>query len=248
MKVQMRLITGILFLTAFLHPGSFAGTGEEHGGKMPGMQTHHFHIMMNHGIAMVAEGSNLVMLAGMKMTPDLDRPTFAHGQVMIANGKKVILRSLSGPEMMDMMKGEDATSPLMKYTHALGEAMLVVIDNLEKMDMKHMSSSESMTMHHMHITLNHALKMSAEGSNLVMLGQMGMAGKVDEFSIEHGKMMISNARALYTETMEGKAMKFMHGLGVTPENSPMMKLTYDLAESILKVIDLLGRMKPISTG
>jgi hypothetical protein len=77
---------------------------------------------------------------------------------------------------------------------------------------------------------------------------MGMAGKVDEFSIEHGKMMISNARALYTETMEGKTMKFMHGLGATPENSPMMKLTYDLAESILKVIDLLSRMKPISAG
>lgn len=248
MKVQMRLITKILLLTAFLHPGSFAMAGEEHGGKMPDMQTHHFHIMMNHGIAMVAEGSNLVMLAGMKMTTDLDRPTFAHGQVMIANGKKVILRSLSGPEMTDMMKGEDATSPLMNYTHALGEAMLVVIDNLEKMDVKHMSSSQSMTMHHMHITLNHVLQMAVEGSNLVMLGQMGMAGKVDEFSIEHGKMMMSNARSLYTETMEGKAMKFMHGLGVTPENSPMMKLTYNLAESILKVIDLLGQMKPISTG
>jgi hypothetical protein len=245
----MQMISGILIIAAFIYPGGIASAGEGHGsGDTSSMKMHHFHIMMNHGITMVAEGSNLVMLAGMKMTAPIDKPTLKHGQMMLAQGKMVIRRSLSGPEMEAMMKGKHADSPLMQYTHEIGEAMLNVIQILEKMDVGHMSDPNMMTMHHMHISLNHALHMASEGSNLVMLGQMGMAGDVDSFSVDHGKEMIENARGLYSEIMEGKPMQDIHGKGKSPEKSPMMKLTHELAESILKVIDLLDRMKPVSTG
>jgi hypothetical protein len=249
MRLKMQMIAGILLFAAFLHPGGIASAGEGQGsGDTSGMKMHHFHIMMNHGITMVAEGSNLVMLAGMKMAAPIDKPTLKHGQMMLAQGKEVIRRSLSGPEMEDMMKGKHADSPLMHYTHEIGEAMLKVIQILEKMDVWHMSDPNMMTMHHMHIALNHALQMASEGSNLVMLGQMGMAGDVDSFSVDHGKEMIENARGLYSEIMDGRPMQDMHEKGKFLENLPMMKLTNELAESILKVIDLLGRMKPVSTG
>lgn len=212
------------------------------------MAMHHIHIMMNHGIAMLTEGSNLVMLAGMKMTPPLDTPTLKHGQMMIASGKEVIQRSLSGPEMTEMMQGDHGKDPLMDYTHRLGEATLKVAHILSKMDLEHMSSPDTMTMHHMHITLNHALQMAAEGSSLIMIGQMGMAKGVDRFSIEHGREMISNARSLVRETMDGRVMKELHAGGVTRTKSMRMQTTHELAEAILKVIDLLEKMSPPEAG
>ncbi|MEJ2313516.1 MAG: hypothetical protein P8Y85_01780 [Nitrospirota bacterium] len=208
------------------------------------MMMHHVHIMMNHGLSMVTEGSNMAMLAQMEMTPSLDPMTLKHGRSMIADGKAVIQRSLSGPEMMGMHEAGTTpeTDPQMKYTHDLGEAMFKVVDILEKMSMEGMTSPDMMAMHHMHILLNHALDMYLEGSNMVMLGQMGMSGSVDDFSIEHGKMMMKNARALYTEVMEGKEMMKMHKGGMAPEKDPHMMETHKLAESILKVMDLLDKM------
>jgi hypothetical protein len=90
--------------------------------------------------------------------------------------------------------------------------------------------------------INHALGMAAEGSNLIMLGQMGMAGDVDTFTIEHGKMMMKDAKTMISEIMDDKAMKEMHAKGVSPEKDPMMKETHRLSELTLKIIDMLEKM------
>ena len=45
-------------------------------------------------------------------------------------------------------------------------------------------------MHHMHFMINHSVEMAAEGSNLVMIGEMDMAKGVDALSISHGRTMI----------------------------------------------------------
>lgn len=44
----------------------------------------------------------------------------------------------------------------------------------------------AMTMHHMHMMINHAVEMAAEGSSMLMLGQMDMAKGIDEISVKHG--------------------------------------------------------------
>ncbi|HAM53008.1 MAG TPA: hypothetical protein DCP92_20775 [Nitrospiraceae bacterium] len=98
-----------------------------------------------------------------------------------------------------------------------------------------------MTMHHLHILINHALSMAAEGSNLVMLGQMGMADDADKFSIEHGKTMLKDAHALLDEVFGGKAMMELHEKGIKMSNS-MMAETHKLGEAAAKVIDLLEKM------
>ncbi len=240
---RITLLLVVLLLAGTPFPASGAeGEMQKKGAAEAGMMLHHLHIMMNHGITMVTEGSNLVMIAGMKMTRYLDGPTKMHGQTMIAKGTKIIQRSLGGSEIKELMKGELADSPPMQYTLTLGNAMLDVIGQLGKMDIEHMSSARSMSMHHMHIALNHAPQMAAQGASLIMLGKMGMAGKVDKFSLDHGRAMVSDARALFTETMEGEEMKFLRGMGATPENSTLMRLTYDLADAISKVISLLEEM------
>ncbi|MGH8472183.1 MAG: hypothetical protein ACREVJ_06975, partial [Gammaproteobacteria bacterium] len=116
-----------------------------------------------------------------------------------------------------------------------------VVDILDAMRIAE-PKQEEMTLHHMHMALNHALEMGTQGSNLVMLGQMGMAGAVDTASVDHGKAMIAEARALWKETMEGKAMQEMMKGG---ESGPMAK-THQLAEAGKKVLDLLAQMPELS--
>jgi hypothetical protein len=243
-KTGIAFLTGALVLCCMAFNADAGEKKGEHGGEAA-MQMHHLHIMMNHGLAMVTGGSNLVMLAGMKMAPGIDATTLQHGHSMMGNGKGVIRRSLSGPEMMSMMTAEHKAAPLMKYTHNLAETMLEYAEMLEAMGMEGAMKADMMQMHHMHIMINHALEMAAEGSNMKMLGKMGMAGPVDDFSIEHGKMMMNNARNLMAEVMEGKAMKEMHVKGVTPEKGGMMRSTHKLAEKATEIMDLLEKMPAV---
>ena len=100
----------------------------------------------------------------------------------------------------------------------------------------------AMTMHHMHIMLNHAIETAAKGSNLIMIGEMGMAKGIDEVSIAEGKAMIANARSIVEKMMKGKNMEHMHMEGVTGTNE-MMQRTHDLGDAVLKYISLLDGMK-----
>jgi hypothetical protein len=205
--------------------------------KRADMQMHHFHSMMSHGLAMVTEGSNLVMLAEMKMAPSVDPLMLKHGRQMMASGKELIEHTLSGHEMKGLHMRGHGDDPLMKYTHELGDAMMKVVNLIEKMNMEGEMSGDMMTMHHMHILINHALGMAAEGSNMLMPGHMG-AGKA---SMEHGKMMMADGRALLTEIMEGRAMKEMHEKGVKMDNA-MMAETHKIGEAAMNVINLLSDM------
>ena len=203
----------------------------------PSMALHHLHLsMMNHGLAMSVEGSGLVMLSEMGMAPDFDQTTDKHGRSMLDKGKDLIERAMSGKEMKSLHDKSD-TRGSMDYTHSLGKAMLVVVDLLENMSSA-APESPDMTLHHMHRALNHALAMAAEGSNLIMLGQMGMSPTVDAFSIKHGKAMIGEAQTLWNNVIDGKAMKDMMG----SEETPAMAETHELAQAGMQVIDLLAEM------
>ncbi len=250
MKNKRRMLYPILTLVFLLSVGPFCRARaeemkHEHGSDAS-MQMHHLHILMNHGLEMVVEGSNMVMLADMKMAPSMDPMTAEHGRAMMKSGKEVIEHALKGPEMQAMHKAGHGDAPLMKYTHELGEAELAVVNMLEKMSMEGPMSADMMTMHHMHIMINHALEMAAQGSNMVMLGQMGMAGEIDKYTIEHGKMMLSDAKAMINEVMGGKAMTDMHQKGVTGGNA-MMAETHKIGDAAKKVVDLLDTMASAGT-
>ncbi|MGH8568935.1 MAG: hypothetical protein ACREXU_13205 [Gammaproteobacteria bacterium] len=202
------------------------------------MSLHHLHMsMLDHGLGMAAEGSNLVMLSEMGMAAEFNPTTRAHGQAMLKGGKELIERALSGEEMKGLHEKAGTEGAVMRQTHELGEAMKAVVNLLEDMRVAEPKPGE-MTVHHMHMALNHALAMAAEGSDLIMLGEMGMAPKVDTASVEHGKAMLADARQLWDEVMKGKAMQGMMGA----EPSEVMSKTHELAEVGKKVIDLLEKM------
>jgi hypothetical protein len=97
-----------------------------------------------------------------------------------------------------------------------------------------------MTLHHMHVMINHAVEMAAEGSNLIMLGNMQMATDIDNVSVQHGQMMIANAKKLVEKMLGGEAMKKLHASGAG--KSSEMKHTHQMAEAALSYIKLLETM------
>ena len=110
------------------------------------------------------------------------------------------------------------------------------------------NENHDMASHHQHMMLNHALGMTLEGYNLVMMAEMGMAEGVDESAAGHGKMMIKNGTEMFTETMSGETMMGMHHKGKDPMKDPAMAYTHKLAEKQLIVMDLLGKMPKMGTG
>jgi len=244
MKLTLSRFIAILLVVFWVSSGmrspvNAQEAGHEHDAGSS-MEMHHMHLMMNHGLAMVAEGSNLVMLAEMKMSPDLDPVALNHGRSMMEEGKEMIQHMLSGPEMEAMHKSGHGNAPLMVYTHSLAKAMLDYVDMLQNMKMGEMKPEDTMTMHHMHILINHAMEMAAEGSKLVMIGQMEMAKDMDRHSVEHGRKMLTEARELIKEVMEGKAMSAMHTRQTG--SSSEMAYTHNLAKAATDLLDLMEKM------
>ena len=241
MKVLVRMIfLGLVFImTLFL-----AANGSQAMDMEPGhdMSSHHQHMMLNHALGMTLEGYNMVMLGTMDMAMGVDESAVEHGNMMVKNGKALWTETMSGKTMTGMHhEGKDPMKdPAMVYTHKLGEKQLKVVDLLGKMPK--VEAGHGMAVHHQHIMLNHALRMALAGANSVMLGDMGMAKGVDAISVEHGRMMLQNARALFNEIMSGKTMMNMHMGGTNPESDAMMKYTHKLAEAQLQVLTLLDEM------
>jgi hypothetical protein len=207
------------------------------------MSSHHQHMMLNHALGMTLEGYNMVMLGNMDMVKGVDESAVKHGNMMVKNGKELFNETMSGKTMTGMHhEGKDPMKdPGMAYTHKLAEKQMLVFGLLDKMPK--VDAGQGMAVHHQHIMLNHALKMALEGSNSVMLGDMNMAKGVDQVSVEHGRMMLKNARTLFNNIMSGKDMMDMHMGGTTPESDEMMKYTHKLAEAQLQVLTLLDEMQ-----
>ena len=206
------------------------------------MSSHHQHMMLNHALSMTLDGYNLVMMADMGMAMGVDEIAVEHGNMMIKSGTDMFTETMSGKTMMGMHhEGKDPMKdPAMAYTHKLAEKQLIVMDLLGKMPK--MGTGTDMASHHQHIMLNHALQMALEGANSYMLGEMGMAKGVDAVSVEHGRMMLKNARTLFNDIMSGGEMNKMHMEGTTPEKNEIMNYTHQLAEAQLQVLTILDEM------
>ena len=245
MRYSVRAVFSLVVLMLALSFGYcrhvYADEMKHAHGDRTAMELSHMNTIMNHGLWMVTEGFDMVMLTALKMAPSVDQTIAEHGRQMIQSGKEVIEHVMSGPQMKELHKTGHAEDLLMQYTHELGEAVIKVTSMLEKMSAEGAMDSETMTMHHMHLIINHALSMAAQGSNMAILGQMSMSMPVDKLSVGEGQMMMTEARWLLKKILEGAAMKEMHKEGVTMDNA-MMSETHKLADAAAKVIDLIEKM------
>lgn len=98
-----------------------------------------------------------------------------------------------------------------------------------------------MNMHHLHLMINHAVEMAAEGANLMMLGEMGMSKKSDQKTIDHGKAMIKQAQGMLDDALAGETMKKLHEGDAG--DSAHMAYTHKLGETAKAYIAELQQMK-----
>ena len=104
--------------------------------KPPEKGIHDMHMMMQfmtHGLCVGLEGANMQMLAQMGMSQKLDRDALVHGTIMVKDGKAMIKEMLEGKAMRDLYKDEGFDKTTMDNLHTLGEKMLEVIGEVEKL-------------------------------------------------------------------------------------------------------------------
>ena len=85
---------------------------------------HPIHMMLNNGLNMILDGSSLIMMTEMDIDISFAKDPQAHGNMMIATGRKLIDRALKGPVMVDMHVKKMGLGSMMEATHELGELML----------------------------------------------------------------------------------------------------------------------------
>jgi hypothetical protein len=206
--------------------------------KDTSMKIHHVRMLQGHALGMVTEGSNLIMNAGMKMSPAYDEMDIRRGLTTFDNSKSLVQGALSGDEMMAMHAAGIEDDPEMKELHHLGELILDYIAIVERMHIEVMDQG-IMDMHHMHLMINHALNKVADGYNLVTLGNMGMAGDLDRFTIAHGRLMLKEAGPIIDTVVNSQSMKDLHAAGRGPNEDLFMYETHKLIETAQEIIDLL---------
>jgi len=203
------------------------------------LKIHQVRTLMDHSLGMVTEGSGLVMVARTKLAPPIDRFTEEKGMKLIRSGKEMVQKTLSGEEMMSMSEAGMKDDPMMVGTKDLGKSILKYIDIVENLDMSG-SVQNRIKIHNTHVMINHAMDTAAEGANLVLLGSMKLAGSLDKYTIDNGRMMLRDARATLVDVAGSETMMEMDKMGMGDD--PMMTQTKDLLETAHKIIDVLEKM------
>lgn len=97
---------------------------------------HDMHMMMrlmDHGMCVALEGADLQMLGQMGMSEKMDKDAIVHGTIMIKDGKAMIREMLDGKAMIALYQEGGFDKKIMDELHDLGEKMIKVIEQLEKL-------------------------------------------------------------------------------------------------------------------
>lgn len=225
-----------LILTFAWSGGARAGVSEMDNDSS--MKIHHVHTLLGHAMGMIIEGSALIMNAQMQMAPGYDEMDARRGYINLETGRSLIQGALSGDDMIAMHEAGLEDHADMKNVHRLGRAILDYIEIVEKMQIEVMNEG-ILDMHHMHMLVNHALSKMANGFNLVTLGNMGMAGDLDDFTVTHGRLMMDEADPIIATVIESQSMKDLHAAGRGPDGDIYMFETHRLIDKAREIINLL---------
>jgi hypothetical protein len=88
---------------------------------------------MDHGLCVALQGADFLMLGEAGMSQKLDRDAIVHGTIMINDGKAMIREMLEGKAMVELYQEGNFDKQFMDELHALGQEMLKVIEDIEKL-------------------------------------------------------------------------------------------------------------------
>lgn len=202
---------------------------------------HQVNRLVGRAMGMVTEGANLVLVASMNLAPPIDKSTAAQGMKMIQNGKDLVNVALAGEGMTAMEKKEMESNAMMETAESLGKSILKYIDIVENMKMNG-TVENKVKLHQVHLRINNALNMAAEGANLVMLGDLKLAEVLDKYTVEHGRMMLRDARTALSGMPDSEAMKELKLAYQGSTDNHTMITTDELLNTALKIVDTLNKM------
>jgi hypothetical protein len=130
----------------------------------------------------------------------------------------------------------------MKRVHDLGNMMLEGVEIIEKYLKVEKRDSRNSTIHHLHILLNHGLKMAADGSNMIILGRTGPAKGANDLSQKHGRTMMRDGRVFIVRLSDNESMRELHNKGFNPTADARMDLLHQSIIKSLRIIDSLARI------
>ncbi len=127
----MKTLSAVLIFAVvlFLASGALAEKPSERGLHDMHMMMH----MMDVGLCKAMEGSNLQMLGQTGISEKLDKDAMLRGTQMIKDGKALIKEMLEGEAMKALYKEGGFDKKVMDDLHKLGEKMLEVIEQAEKL-------------------------------------------------------------------------------------------------------------------
>jgi hypothetical protein len=97
---------------------------------------HDLHMIMNfmnHGLRVALEGSDWQMLGQLGLSEKLDKDAIVHGTIMVNDGKGMIKEMLEGKAMQEIYKEGSYDKKIMDDLHTLGDKMIEVIEQVEKL-------------------------------------------------------------------------------------------------------------------
>ncbi len=127
MKTLLKI--GVFIVVVFLASGVQADKSKQ-------KDLHDMHLLMrfmDHGLCVALEGSDLQMLGQMGESKSLDKDAIIHGTIMVNDGKAMIKEMLEGAAMRELYQKGAFDKKIMDELHELGERMLKVIEQVEKL-------------------------------------------------------------------------------------------------------------------
>ena len=97
---------------------------------------HEMHAMMrlmDSSLCHALEGANLMMFGQMAESGKIDKDLIERGANMVKDGKAMILKTIAGSEMKTMHKEGGYNEKVMHDLHGLGDRMIHVIEEVEKL-------------------------------------------------------------------------------------------------------------------
>ncbi|RJQ56812.1 MAG: hypothetical protein C4526_00890 [Nitrospiraceae bacterium] len=101
-----------------------------------GQPLHEMHAMMrlmDSALCQALEGANLQMFGQMGESGETDKDLIERGSDMVKDGKATILKTLAGSDMKVLHKEGGFNEKVMRDLHALGDRMIHVIEEVEKL-------------------------------------------------------------------------------------------------------------------
>jgi len=89
--------------------------------------------LMDSALCQALEGANLQMFGQLGESGKVDKDLVERGANMVKDGKAMILKMLEGKEMKALHKEGEYNEKIMHDLHALGDRMLHVIEEVEKL-------------------------------------------------------------------------------------------------------------------